>query len=267
MEHKISFYIFSENIDEGVIRATENVYNFVDEIIVRVGVSNDNQENLGSIDRDNKVKIIRKKFTTFAGIRNICLENCLNEWILTLDSDEVFSQDFLKKIRNYAKAEDIDGYKVKRIHFYGTKHEVFDPFSHLRFFRNSPKLKYLGLVHELLSGVNKARVKEIGNNREVIYHYNQYEDMVSKNKEYRLLLKEEKKLAIESKDSNLIDLADFRLWSNANIDNPEHFQDKEKMQAIMTEFSKKLEEMLGGRENYHKELGRLERMRLKSSIH
>jgi len=258
MDSKISFYTFSEVVDEGTLRAIKNVYNFVDELVVRLNKKNIGLSEIKKIDEKKKIKVINKDFTCFADIRNFCLANTLGDWILTLDSDEIFSAEFLKNIRKYVKNGDVSGYKIKRIHFYKTKNEAPDPFLHLRFFKKNHNTKYSGLVHELLSGVEK--IKKINNNKEIIYHFNSFSDMLKKNQKYRTILKKELHLAQQKQDEDLIKLAKFRLWSNVNIDDPRNFSDRKKMDEIMGQFKIKLKKVLRGRTNYHEDLYRLEKL-------
>lgn len=261
--NKISFYTFSEDISPGVIRAIKNVYQYVDDIVIRVG-KKENLDILSKIDPSNKVRVFQKKFTTFADVRNFCLSKTLFDWVLTLDDDETFSSIFLSSLAELKKDRKVFGYKINRIHFYHTKKEVFDPFKHLRFFKKNKGVRYLGRVHELLDGIEKNRVKEISNINMTIFHFNKYKDMVLKNKKYLAILQDELAIAEKTKDSRLINLAEFRIWSNQNIDNVGNFYKLEKMKTIRKEFDARLEQVLGKDKNYHKRLMKLESIYLKS---
>jgi glycosyltransferase involved in cell wall biosynthesis len=258
----ISFYIFAERADEGVIRAVKNVYDFVDELIVRLDEKKEGAELLEEIDRQSKIKIFPQKFTDFADVRNFALSKVTGDWVLTLDSDEIFSRALLNNLARYVEDEKFDGYKFNRIHFYKSKEEARDPFQHLRLFRKTKGVKYTGSVHELLEGVE--RIYKCQSWKSVILHFNKYRDMVSKNKRYHAILEEELKLAKKGDYPQLVELAKFRLWCNENIDNPEHFKDLEKMSDLKQEFELKLKQVLKGRKHYHHDLAKLEHLRLET---
>lgn len=257
---KLSFYTVAERLAE-LQMSVNNVYEYVDEIILRVGPE-ETEESISKFlkqhDKEDKVKIFKKKFTNFADIRNFALFKTTGDWVLTLDSDETFSEKSLKSLRKLIQQDKYDGYKFFRIHFYKTAKQAMDPFKHKYLFRRKAGVKYAGNVHELLTGIEK--IMEITDRKMVIYHYNSYSYMIKNNKKYHSILLGELAAAKKAESTHLIDLANFRLWANANIDNPENFRDEKKMKELQSEFDKRLKAVLGNNTHYHAELAQLEKL-------
>jgi len=252
----LSFYTLSRYYDADIERTLKNVYKYADEIVVILNNPRKETKNL-DYDIEKKVTFYIKSHTYFADMRNFALSKLHGDWVMWLDSDEIFSEEFLKKIKKYINQTEYDGYKIKRIHFYKTKRQVFDAFSHLRLCRKNPQLRYVGIVHELLMGVSNR--KKLRSTREVIYHLNRYEDIVDNNIYYLTLLNKEYEYALKSHDLKLIELAEFRIWCNRNIDNVDNYYDKRKFGNVWASYKRRLDRVLAGNKHYHESLKRLEK--------
>ncbi len=59
----------------------------------------------------------------FGKQRQLSLENCSGDWVIRLDADEVFSEEFEKKIRTLLEstASDIVGYKIRQCNLIGNE--------------------------------------------------------------------------------------------------------------------------------------------------
>ena len=257
---KLSFYTLSRQYDSDVERVIKNVYDQVDEIVVIL--NNSMTARLSkSVDPIGKVVIFIKKHTYFPDMRNYALSKVHGDWVCWLDSDEIFSEAFLKKMRGFTNQDTYDGYKLKRIHFYKTPHHVFDAFSHLRLCKVTDKLKYVGIVHELLMGVSNRR--KLRSDKQVIYHFNKYSDIKAKNLEYLTLLEKEYNYALKIDDKKLIELAEFRIWCNRNIDNVDKYYDRRAFNNVWRQYKRRLEKVLAGQNHYHLNLHRLEKAHIR----
>ncbi|MFQ5452060.1 MAG: glycosyltransferase [Candidatus Paceibacterota bacterium] len=259
----ISFYIMSKVFTDEVKRAVDNVYSYVDEIIVVLHDDTNAQKKARSYDPNDKIKIYQKKFTYFADMRNHALNHTTGDWITWLDSDEIFSPFFLQNIKALANQSKYDGYKIHRLHFYKTKYEVEDPFSHLRLFKKKKGLRYVGMVHELLTGLRC--IKLLKSRKYEVWHFNNYKYMKANNQKYRAILEKELEFARKLNDRKLIELAKFRIWSNRNIDCVDYFYNPAKMKEVQKEFKQRLKEVLGDKKHYHNLLVKLEKAHEMSS--
>ncbi|SMF08974.1 glycosyltransferase [Desulfovibrio gilichinskyi] len=104
------------------------------------------------------VNICNPLNNNFGAQRNIMLEHCHGDWVLYLDADErlaINDWDLLKRIASYDKC---DGWHFPRLTFYPDKDHCRIGFGlwpdlQLRFFRNSPKIKFINNIHEQIIGL------------------------------------------------------------------------------------------------------------------
>lgn len=250
----ISFYVFSRNFDAETARAIKNVYTYVDEVIYVT--TKDPLSSPIPFDRAAKIRVFHHFYTTFAEIRNYCISKTQFTWILSLDSDETFSETLLKNVRLYS-ANGWDSLKFNRIY----NHNVTilrDPFPQLRLFKYSPEVKYVGTVHEQLINLKSTHV--LRSWRATIEHHKTVQQMIENHQRYAALLEKELQYAIKNKDQNLIDFTQLRIWSNNNLDNISNFHDLKLMRHLKKEHQEKKEQFLKNKTNYHAEMTQLEEM-------
>lgn len=257
----ISFYCISPDFSVGLRRSIQNVYSFVDEIIIILG-SDSKKTNLPVyFDPRHKIKIFYKTFTYFADMRNFALSKISSQWVLMLDSDEIFSQKLLENVRILVRTKRYDGYRFHRIHFYQMPNETMDIFMHTRLFRTG-KVLYVGRVHELLDGL--INIKEVVDTKQVILHFNKPNDMGKNNIKYLAILERELELAKKYKNERLRATAEFRIWANLHVDNIRIYKNPKLAHAIEKQFYKRriqLMKVLGNKKNYHEELLALEKLK------
>ena len=80
----------------------------------------------------------------FETARNIALENCTQDWVLWIDTDEKLLQP--ERLNKYLRSNIFQGYSIRQHHF--AVDTVFDPDLPVRLFRNNGKLKFFGMIHE-----------------------------------------------------------------------------------------------------------------------
>ncbi|OGK64997.1 hypothetical protein A2313_02720 [Candidatus Roizmanbacteria bacterium RIFOXYB2_FULL_41_10] len=257
-QSKVSFYTFANKTDQPLLRAIKNVYNSVDKLVVVLNHKSLEYKQIKALDKENKIEIYNHRFRNYSQMRNFALSKIESGWVLILDSDETFSETFLKKIPHLVSSNEYSGYKVPRIHFYNTKYQTFDPFLHLRLYKKTPAIKYVGQVHEMLMNVKK--VKKIVDPKMAINHYNSLSVMIKNNKKYHQMLLEYRKIANQYKDENLIKLSDFLIWCNQNIDNPLFFVHKKGLKKVQEEYQIRLKQILRGRKHYHRDIIKLNQL-------
>lgn len=259
--NSISFYCISPDLSVGLKRAIQNVYSFVDEIIIILGSDTKKAALPVYFDPQYKIKTFYKPFTYFAQMRNFALSKITGQWILTLDSDEIFSTKLLENVRILVQTKRYDGYKFHRVHFYQTPNETMDIFMHTRLFR-AGKVLYVGKVHELLDGL--INIKEVMDTKQVILHFNRLSDMGKNNIKYLAILERELELAKKYKNERLRAATEFRIWANLHVDNIRIYKNPRLAQAIKREFYKRRDQLmkvLGNKKNYHEELLALEKLK------
>ncbi len=132
---KVSGFTFvkdAEKYDFPVIESIKSMLPLCDEVIINVGVSEDNTLNIiRSID-DRKIKIIEttwdKKFNVKSRIlaqqTNIPLYKCSGDWCLYLQADEVLNEQDYEKIiacmEENLEDERVEGLLFKYNHLYGS---------------------------------------------------------------------------------------------------------------------------------------------------
>lgn len=163
---KISLLLVTHNIDEVLIYQSpswEILSSFVDEAII---VNTGKLKYELKIPKKQKTRIITYKFNNyFPDAKNYALAKAKGDWILTIDTDEIFEDSLLRKIPDLVNNSRIDGYWFRRKTFINKhgkylKYGLFYPDWQLRLFRNKKEYRYAGGVHALLP-IPKKRTHEI----------------------------------------------------------------------------------------------------------
>lgn len=96
---KISAVILSYNNEKEIERCIDSL-SWADEIIVIDSFSSD---RTASICRQKGAKVFQYGFSTFGKLRNLGLLHASHEWIFSLDTDEVASEDAIKEVQAIAQ--------------------------------------------------------------------------------------------------------------------------------------------------------------------
>jgi glycosyltransferase involved in cell wall biosynthesis len=123
---------------------------WADEIVVMDSFSTD-----GTVEicKQYNAKIVQKEFCGFGKLRNIALDNCSNDWILSIDADERCTDELKEEVlRKLKDGPEADAYHVPRkSHFLGywVRHCGWYPDYRQPQFFNKQKMRYKDqLVHE-----------------------------------------------------------------------------------------------------------------------
>jgi len=107
---KISAYIVTLNEEARLDRTLKAASKIADEIIV---VDSGSTDKTAEIAKKNKAKFIFHKWKNISSQKNFAQNKCKNDWVLTLDADEVLSEDLIKEIKEIKKNPKADAYKLK----------------------------------------------------------------------------------------------------------------------------------------------------------
>lgn len=140
---------------------------WADEIVV---LDTGSQDNTIAIAKKAGCKVYQSEWLGFGICKQLAVDYCTNEWILSLDADEVVTKKLQVKINEIIKAEPkYAGYRIKRKSFYLNKminHCGWNKDYTLRLFRKDKGKFNQKLVHESVQ-INGA----IGYLEESLLHY------------------------------------------------------------------------------------------------
>jgi glycosyltransferase involved in cell wall biosynthesis len=168
--HKLSVVIITYNEEANILRCIHSVKTLADEILVVDSFSTDR-----TVEISNSLgcKVISHLFEGYGQQKQFGVEQAANDWILSLDADEVVTDDLCLEIKNLLNLDTIpySGYNIPFSLFYmgrilrysGTRKEI-----HLRLFnRNKGQFTQVN-VHE---GVDIKGSIGILNGKVIHYSY------------------------------------------------------------------------------------------------
>lgn len=176
---KISATIITLNEEDKIRQCLESLQGVADEIVVVDSLSTDNTK---SICEEFGVRFIEQKWLGYSEQKNLANNIASHDWILSIDADEVLSDELKKsilKIKNEereTKNEELV-YSFNRLNNYCGKwihHSGFYPDKKIRIW-NRKVGKWEGIVHEVIKFSTK--VKEVHLKGDLLhYSYSKPED-------------------------------------------------------------------------------------------
>jgi len=134
---KISVAIITFNEEDNIKRCIDSV-DFADEIIVVDSLSSD---NTCQIAKELGAKVIDQKFLGHIAQKQLAVDNCTNEWVLSLDADEELSKELKTEIQNLlALPLEYDAYIMPRVSFHlgrWIRHGGWYPDAKIRLFNKN----------------------------------------------------------------------------------------------------------------------------------
>lgn len=150
--NELSVIIITRNEEERIARCLKSV-EWADEIIVVDAYSEDRTQEIA---RQCGARVILNHFISFSHQKNFALSQAAHDWILSLDADEVVTDELGNEIRVKLADPKEEGYYLRRRNwFLGQELRHQDEEWHLRLFRRYGAW-FAGRVHEkvmLLDGV------------------------------------------------------------------------------------------------------------------
>lgn len=176
---KISATIITLNEEDKIRQCLESLQDVADEIVVVDSLSTDNTK---SICEEFGVKFVEQKWLGYSEQKNLANDIASHDWILSIDADEVLSDELKKSIlrikneERETKNEELV-YSFNRLNNYCGKwihHSGFYPDKKIRIW-NRKVGKWEGIVHEVIKFSTK--VKEVHLKGDLLhYSYSKPED-------------------------------------------------------------------------------------------
>ncbi len=158
---QLSVVIITLNEEKNIGRCLESVKEIADDIVVVDSGSTDNTE---TICKSYGARVIRHPFEGYVKQKNFADAQANYDHILSLDADEVLSEELLQSVKKVKEHFDADGYTMNRLTNYAGKwirHSGWYPDVKLRLF-NRRKGAWTGLlIHEKFEMDEGSKVKHL----------------------------------------------------------------------------------------------------------
>lgn len=170
---KISANIITRNEEKNILRCVDSVKPFADEIII---VDSMSEDKTAAICRSLGCTVLTRQFDDYGHQKQFCTDMSSNDWILSIDADEVVTPGLAEEILKWKNAgeNDVCGYEIPfTLSFMGQmlQHSGVGGESHLRLF-NRKKGKFTKVpIHERIEITGN-----IGKFKNRIIHYS-YRDI------------------------------------------------------------------------------------------
>lgn len=178
---RISACLIAKNEEKNIARCIESFKDAADEIVL---------VDTGSTDRTVEIAMSygAKVFyypwdNNFSNARNHALKRAHGDWVIFLDADEYFADGTGTNIKRILamihQKNDINSVLCKCSHIDVISKKVKNTDFHIRIFRNSPTMRYLGNIHESLSTGGKPLKMYTVSERDLkIYHTGYSNDII-----------------------------------------------------------------------------------------
>lgn len=143
----LSAVIITYNEEQNIGRCLQSLMGIADEIIVVDSASTDKTCSIGE---QYGAKIIQHPFAGFAAQKNYAAQSATNNWVLSLDADEVLSEELKSAILQVKNKAEYEAYFLKRsTNFCGTfiRHGSWYPDKQCRLW-DKTKGDWQGTIHE-----------------------------------------------------------------------------------------------------------------------
>jgi len=167
---KISAVIIAFNEEEKIAQAINSIA-WANEILV---VDSESTDQTREIAESLGAKVLIEKWRGFSKQKQFAVSAAANDWIFSLDADEVVSDELKNEIlqlKNTAENELADAYKIPRLSFYMNRpirHGGWYPDWQIRFFNRRKGAWKEVLIHESVQMQVDSQLKKLNGD---ILHY------------------------------------------------------------------------------------------------
>ncbi len=173
---KISATIITLNEEDKIRQCLESLKDVADEIVVVDSLSTDNTKK---ICEEFGVKFIEQKWLGYSEQKNLANNLASYDWILSIDADEVLSDELKKSILEIKENDTPDNhiFSFNRLNNYCGKwihHSGFYPDKKIRIWNRNIG-KWEGIVHEIIKFSTKVKEQHLKGDL-LHYSYNKPED-------------------------------------------------------------------------------------------
>jgi glycosyltransferase involved in cell wall biosynthesis len=147
----LSVVIVAQDEARTIARVLAAVSPLADEILL---VDSGSTDGTIAIATDGGARVVHQDWLGYAAQKNFAIDLAVNDWILSLDADEILSPELAEEIKSLmhsGELENFDGYRIPRVLFIGDtaiRHGGFYPDAQLRLFKRSMGRFNDRLVHE-----------------------------------------------------------------------------------------------------------------------
>jgi glycosyltransferase involved in cell wall biosynthesis len=177
---KISVVIITFNEEKNLSRCLDSVKEIADEIIIVDSYSTDKTQEIA---QKYNTTFIQREFKGYGDQKNFALDQASNDYVLSLDADEVLSPKLIETIKN----EDLtlDGYLLNRITNYvghWVKHCGWYPDRKIRLINKNKGRWTNDLIHEYIK-VDSPNIKLLKGDL-LHYSYNSISDHITQTNKF-----------------------------------------------------------------------------------
>ena len=172
------------NEADNLPRSLQAIQHIADEIIV---VDSGSADDTIAIAKRYGAKVIHQQWLGYAAQKNVALAACTQDFILSLDCDEVVTDRLLAVLKNVLRDPASDGYRLhRRTHYLGKRMDFsWQPDCKVRLVRRGAQPQWVGeQVHERLTVQGKVATLS----RYLLhYSYRDRQDHLAKTHKYAAL--------------------------------------------------------------------------------
>ena len=186
---KLSAVIITKNEEKNIRRCLESVIEVADEIIV---IDSQSTDNTVSICREFQVEIFQLEWKGYAHAKNYGIGKTKNDYILSIDADEVLSESLIHSIQK-VKEQLTGAYEFNRLSNYCGQwihHCGWYPDRKIRLFSKNNARWYGNFVHEKLQFDDHMEVINLKGNL-LHYSFHSLSDHMQRVDQYSQLAAEE----------------------------------------------------------------------------
>lgn len=153
---EISVVIIAKDAEQTIENTLQSLTQF-NEVILYLNNSTDNTNNIAK--KYKNVKIIEGEFLGFGATKNEAASYAKNNWILSLDSDEIILENLLYEINNLTLKNENEVFTLKRDNYFLRKKVIFSGWRKDYLVRIYNKNTYSfnnNMVHEYIATDSKT---------------------------------------------------------------------------------------------------------------
>lgn len=187
--HKLSVAMITKDSSRYLHKVLSSC-DFADEIVL---VDSGSSDNTAQIAKEHNAKVLYQEWLGFGKQKQFAVDNCKNDWVFVLDSDEVITNELKNEILEVLKNPLSKAYKVARLNYFfgkAIKHGGLYPDFNVRLFDKNYTHFSDDKVHERIISPLPAKLKN-----HFIHHA--YEDIFS------FIEKQKKYAQLSSKNSKI----------------------------------------------------------------
>lgn len=182
----ITLCMIAKNEEANLAQCLKSVQSLVSEVII---IDTGSEDRTIEIAQEFGAQVYHFKWNdSFSDARNVSLDHAAKEWILILDADEIIAERDLESLRLLCKSKEYDAYSIVTRNYIndsrgavwipndnsyneGNGYTGWFPSRKVRLFRNDRRIRFSGVVHELVEDSVIELKLNIGDTPIPVHHY------------------------------------------------------------------------------------------------